>query len=76
MTDQATFNKNIYKSTGDLLSVKEAADLLGTHPNTIRRWAKEGKIKSTRVGARKDRKFNKDELLKINNALLAKRKTM
>lgn len=64
MTDKTTFNKNVYKRTGDLLSVKEAADLLGTHPNTIRRWAEEGKIKSTRVGARKDRKFNKDELLK------------
>jgi len=60
----ATFNKDIYKRTGELLSVQEAADLLGTHPNTLRRWEKSGKVKSIRVGKRKDRRFNKNELLK------------
>lgn len=63
MINKSVFNKDIYNKTGDLLSVKEAAALLGTHPNTIRRWEKEGKVKSTRVGTRKDRKFNKNELL-------------
>lgn len=64
MDNLSPFNKDVYKRTGNVLSVQEAADLLGTHPNTIRRWEKLGKIKSTRVGNRKDRKFDKNELLK------------
>lgn len=64
MANNKTFDKKIYKSTGEMISVKEAARLLGTHPNTIRRWELKGTIKSLRVGTRKDRKFNKNELLK------------
>lgn len=35
-----------------LLSVKESASFLGVHPQTIRRWAAEGRIPHMRVGAR------------------------
>jgi len=64
MTEKVLFNKDVYKRTGKQLSVLEASELLGTHPNTIRRWEKQGKIKSVRIGKRKDRRFNKNELLK------------
>jgi excisionase family DNA binding protein len=34
-----------------LYKMNEASSLLGVHPNTIRRWEKQGKIKSIRAGA-------------------------
>ena len=43
--------------------MSQASKLVGVHPNTIRRWEKQGKIKSTRVGVRKDRRFDKNTLL-------------
>jgi excisionase family DNA binding protein len=32
------------------LSIKEVAKLLGFHPETIKRWARDGKIKVQQVG--------------------------
>lgn len=58
------FNQKVYKQTSNLITVHQAAELIGVHKNTIRRWEKEGKIKSTRVGNRKDRRFDKNALLK------------
>ncbi len=58
------FNEIEYKRIGEIITIQEAAKLLGVHRNTIWRWEKSGKIKSTRVGKRKDRRFNKTELLR------------
>lgn len=58
------FNETEYKKIGEIITINEAAKLLGVHKNTIRRWENSGKIKSTRIGKRKDRRFNKNELLK------------
>jgi excisionase family DNA binding protein len=35
-----------------LLSAEEAAELLGIHVNTLRLWAREGKVPSRRMGRR------------------------
>jgi excisionase family DNA binding protein len=35
------------------LSVNEAAEALGTHPNTIRRWIAQGKIRAEKFGDEK-----------------------
>jgi excisionase family DNA binding protein len=43
-----------------LLSAEEAAVLLGIHVNTLRHWAREGKIPSRHVGRRVT--FRKSEL--------------
>lgn len=48
-----------------LLSIKEAADLLGVHPETLRRWDNEGKLTAIKVGDRGDRKYRQEDLLKI-----------
>jgi len=60
----AQFNEVEYKKMGEVITIQEAAKLLGVHRNTIRRWEKSGMIKSTRVGKRKDRRFNKNDLLR------------
>lgn len=58
------FNKEVYKSTPEVINVSQAAALLGVHINTIRRWANDGYISSERFGKRRDRRFNKDKLLR------------
>ncbi len=37
------------------LHVKEVAEHLGVHPNTVRAWADSGVLRSYRIGPRRDR---------------------
>lgn len=43
--------------TDTMLSVREVSKLLFIHPNTLRRWADKGIIKSYRITPRGDRRF-------------------
>ena len=45
-----------------LVGVREAAELLGVHSNTVRRWSSRGLLKSYRVGPRGDRRFRQEDL--------------
>lgn len=54
----------------ELLSLKEACDILKCHPNTLRQWDKKGILVAVRFGERKDRRYRKDDIIKM----LAKRK--
>lgn len=53
------------KDETQLLNVKKATFLLGINSNTIRRWAKTGKLKGIKVGSRGDWRFTKEALLKM-----------
>ena len=46
-----------------MLTTSEAAQLLGLHPNTVRRWNKKGILKSYRISPRGDRRFKRDEII-------------
>jgi len=41
-----------------LLTVREVAEFLHVHPNTVRQWSEKGLIRSCRVGSRGDRRFS------------------
>ena len=50
---------------GRLISLGKAAALLGIHANTMRTWENEGRIKAVRVGPRRDRRFDEEEVLAL-----------
>ena len=45
-----------------ILTVTGAAQLLGVHPNTVRRWSEKGILKSYRIGSRRDRRFRREDV--------------
>lgn len=49
----------------DLLTLREACDMLRVHPNTLRNWERENKISTVRIGSRRDRRFFRDEIEKL-----------
>lgn len=57
-----TLNKN-----DKLLKISEAAEMLGVHPETLRRWDREGKIIAITINERGDRRFKIEEISKLIN---------
>ena len=48
-----------------LLSVAQAASLLGVHPNTVRSWTDAGRLTAYRINSRGDRRFRRSEVERI-----------
>ena len=46
----------------NMLTVREVADLLHVHPNTLRRWSNNGRIRAYRITPRGDRRFKREEI--------------
>ncbi len=53
----------------ELLTLKEACEILKTHPNTLRQWDRKGILKAVRFGARGDRRY---KLKDIENLIASK----
>ena len=49
----------------ELLTLQEACDILKCHPNTLRQWDNKGILVAVRFGERKDRRYRKDDILKL-----------
>lgn len=49
----------------ELLTLKEACEILKVHPNTLRQWDEKGILKAVRFGARKDRRYRKQDIIKL-----------
>jgi diguanylate cyclase (GGDEF)-like protein/excisionase family DNA binding protein len=48
-----------------LLSVAQAAALLGVHPNTIRAWTDAGRLTAFRINVRGDRRFRRGDVIRL-----------
>jgi excisionase family DNA binding protein len=48
-----------------LLTLKQASDMLNCHPNTLRAWDKSGYLVAIRIGKRGDRRYRKEDILKL-----------
>ena len=47
----------------ELLTLKEACEILRCHPNTLRQWDKKGILVAVRFGERKDRRYRRDDIM-------------
>jgi len=48
-----------------LLTIKQAAEILNVHVETLRRWDKSGKLKAIRINKRGDRRYKPEDLKKM-----------
>jgi excisionase family DNA binding protein len=50
-----------------LLTLRQASELLNCHPNTLRKWDKKGYLVAVRFGTRGDRRYRKEDVMKLLN---------
>lgn len=51
----------------ELLTLKETAQILKVHPNTLRSWDKKGVLTAIRIGVKKARRYKKEDIEKFIN---------
>lgn len=51
----------------ELITLREAAELLNCHMNTLRNWDRTGVLKAVRIGQRKDRRYKKMDIINLVN---------
>ena len=49
----------------EILTMKQACQLVNCHPNTLRNWEKDGTLECIRFGKRGDRRFKKEIVLSL-----------
>lgn len=55
----------IQRETSELMTPREAAQMLYVHINTLRRWGNEGILKQYRIGLRGDRRFSREDVFRL-----------
>ena len=51
----------------ELLTLREAAQILKVHPNTLRLWDKKGLLVAIRIGEKRARRYKKADIEKFIN---------
>ncbi len=58
-------NQQNQEKMPELLTLKEACEILRCHPNTLRQWDRKGILVAVRFGERKDRRYRREDILGI-----------
>jgi DNA (cytosine-5)-methyltransferase 1 len=58
---------DIIDSQDSLLTLEEAASILHIHPETLRRWDRNGEFPAIKIGKRQDRRYSKIAILRALN---------
>jgi excisionase family DNA binding protein len=58
-------DKRTKQEIPELLTLREASELLKCHPNTLRQWDRKGILAAVRFGERRDRRYKKADILKL-----------
>lgn len=58
------------KEISELLTLKEACEILKVHPNTLRQWDKKGVLIAVRIGVKRVRRYRK---IDIENFIVKKK---
>lgn len=53
------------KNMDELLTLKEASNVLKVHPNTLRDWDKKGILIAVRIGIKKSLRYRKEDIEKF-----------
>jgi excisionase family DNA binding protein len=53
----------------DMLTIREVARLLHVHPNTLRRWSNDGRIRAYRITSRGDRRYKREDVVHFLDGL-------
>jgi excisionase family DNA binding protein len=65
-SEQAPAKKRLsIKDLPDLLTIKEASELLRVSPLTLKRWGKRGKLPAIRINSRGDRRYKRESVLAL-----------
>ncbi|MBP9852467.1 helix-turn-helix domain-containing protein [Candidatus Saccharibacteria bacterium] len=53
------------KKEPKLLTLRQACEILNCHPNTLRAWDEKGYLVAVRFGIRRDRRYRKEDVMKM-----------
>jgi len=62
-----TNKQDQHKDLPEILTLQQACEVLNCHPNTLRNWDNQGSLKAIRFGNRGDRRYRKEDIIKILN---------
>jgi excisionase family DNA binding protein len=60
----------------DMLTVREVARILHVHPNTLRRWSNDGRLRAYRITSRGDRRYKREDIARFLAELSEARTTV
>lgn len=49
----------------ELLTLREATEVLRVHANTLRNWERDGLVAAVRIGPRRDRRYQKSVIIEL-----------
>lgn len=64
----------MYNSDNTLVNLQEAAEIIGVHPETLRRWDRDGTLSAIKIGTRGDRKYKISEINMLTGGLTLTKK--